>query len=581
VHFGHRRLAIIDLSDAGRQPMLNAAGDVGIVFNGCIYNFQELRRELEQAGRVFRSHCDTEVLVEGYQEWGVAKMLPKLRGMFAFAIWDQKNRRLTMARDRLGVKPLVYAATGQGIAFASTVGALREAGYGGEIDPAAVLEFLEYGFVTDERCIYEGLRKLPPATMLEWQDGRIRESTYWVLPECDESGKIGFEEAVEETERLLVEAVRLRLIADVPVGALLSGGIDSALICWATAKLNANVKAYTVGVPGETSETAAAAQTARILGIPHEVVTPPAEKPVLLDEMLAAYSEPFGSQSAQGMLMVSRVVKPTATVLLTGDGGDDVYLGYPFFLHAWRAQKLRRSLPASAVRFWRGIRPLVPKVGLSRRASNFLSYATDGIGAFVRAHDGLPYLESRSALGDKLKAVALAQRQIVPSGDSARRLLSDVFEYHLKGQFLSEFMTKVDGATMHYALEARSPLLDHKIWEFAAALSPEVRFHGGGLKAVLREIVRRRVSPEIAGRVKQGFTVPVGRHLTAGNNRNDLEALRKSSKLEQEGWLRQGSLARLVEEAGRSQDVSAQLWHLLLLEHWLNEQGVPALEGSH
>lgn len=577
-HFGHRRLAIIDLSEAGRQPMLNDAGDIGIVFNGCIYNFQELRQELEQAGQCFRSHCDTEVLVRGYQEWGIDKMMPKLRGMFAFAIWDERHKRLTMARDRLGVKPLVYAATEQGIAFASTVGALREAGYGGNIDPVAVLEFLEYGYVTDERCIYEGLRKLPPATVLEWQDGRVEERTYWTLPECDESGTVSFEEAVEETEKLLLESVRLRLVSDVPIGALLSGGIDSTLICWAMAKLNANIKAFTVGAPGDGSdESAEAAETARILGIPHEVVTPPRERPVLLEEMVAAYSEPFASQSAQGMLLVSRAVKPLATVLLTGDGGDDAYLGYPFFMNAWRAQKLARGLPAAARGAWKAIRPLTPSQGVARRARNFLNYATEGLGAHVRAHDGLPYLEEHGILGERLAGASLAQRQIAASADSARRLLFDVFAYHRKMHFLSEFMPKIDGGTMYYAVEARSPLLDHKVWEFAAALSPEVRFHGGVLKAVLREIVRRRVSPAVARRQKQGFTVPVDRHLTEDSG--ELTALGGGSYIEKEGWVRRGSLKRSIEEAGSKRSVSPQLWHLLVLENWMQRHAAASPAG--
>ena len=365
--------------------------------------------------------------------------------------------------------------------------------------------------------------------------------------------------------------MRLRLIADVPIGALLSGGIDSALICWAMAKLNANVKAFTVGAPGdESDETADARETARILGIPHEIVTPPAEKPVLLEEMTAAYSEPFACQSAQGMLMVSRAVKPLATVLLTGDGGDDVYLGYPFFMNAWWAQRLARKLPAAGRVVWKGVRRVVPELGPARRIKNFLNYATDGLGAHVRAHNGLPYLERNSILGERLAKEVLAQRQLAPSAASAKRLLFEVLEYHQKMHFLSEFMPKVDGGTMHYAVEARSPLLDQEMWEFAGALSPEVRFHGGALKAVLREIVRRRISPGVANRKKQGFTVPVDRHLTSDNR--DLERLKGSSQLENGGWVRKGSLQRTVDEASRTGSVSPQLWHLLVLEYWLEHQ---------
>ena len=247
--------------------MLSEDGQIGLVFNGCIYNFLELRGELESRGHRFRSHCDTEVLLRGYQEWGIDALTARLRGMFAFAIWDKPRRRLTLARDRLGVKPLVYCARHGEIAFASTVAALRSAGFGGEIDPQAVLDLLEFGYVTEDRAIYGGISKLPPATILEWRGGGIEQRRYWSLPEIDESSRVTFEEAVEETERLLVESVRLRLISDVPIGALLSGGVDSALVCWAMRELNANIKAFTVRAPGDSSdESADAAHTARRLG---------------------------------------------------------------------------------------------------------------------------------------------------------------------------------------------------------------------------------------------------------------------------------------------------------------------------
>src|ERR1035438_10310688 len=214
---GHRRLAILDLSPAGHQPMLSEDGQIGLVFNGCIYNFMELRADLEKRGHRFHSHCDTEVLLRGYQEWGIDALVPRLRGMFAFGIWDHPRGVLTLVRDRLGVKPLAWCARGGRIAFASTVAAVRAAGFGGEIDPQAVLEFLEYGYVTDDRSIYQGIAKLPPATILEWRAGQVSQRQYWQLPETDESSRISFEEAVEKTEKLLVESVGLRLISDVPI----------------------------------------------------------------------------------------------------------------------------------------------------------------------------------------------------------------------------------------------------------------------------------------------------------------------------------------------------------------------------
>ena len=565
---GHRRLAILDLSEAGHQPMLSDDAQIGLVFNGCIYNFIELRNELETRGVRFRSHCDTEVLLRGYLEWGIDALVSRLRGMFAFGVWDNPRRKLTLVRDRLGVKPLVYSARNGEIAFASTIAALRAAGFGGEIDPQAVLEVLEFGYVTEDRAIYLGISKLPPATILEWCDGRITQRRYWSLPEAAEFSTITFDEAVEETERLLVESVRLRLISDVPVGVLLSGGIDSALVCWAMRKLNVSITAFTVRAPGDASdESAAAADTARHLGIAHEIVDMPQEH-FSLDELLGAYSEPFPCQSALGMLWVSQAVKLHATVLLTGDGGDDVYLGYPSFRNAAIAQRLARHLPQAAPAVWRVARHGVPNSGPARRLKNLLDFATGGIGEHLRAHNGLPYYEERRMLGEKLAGRQLPQRQIPASFDSARRLMSDMLAHHRNIHFTSEFMQKVDGGSMYYALEARAPFLDQKLWEFAAALPVDLHFHGGQLKAVLRQIAQQHLGPEVAYRAKQGFTVPVER-LLADRWSGMLNRLRENTTLERDGWILPGALQTTLREAVASRWVPVQIWRLLVLEHWL------------
>ena len=575
--FGHRRLAIFDLSDAGRQPMLSDDRQVGVLFNGAIYNFLDLRQELEACGHRFRSRCDTEVLVRGYQQWGIDRLVEKLRGMFAFAVWDQARRTLWLVRDRLGVKPLIYTARSGSLAFASTVRALRQAGLAGEIDPAAVAEFLEFGWVTDDRTIYRSVSKLAAGTILEFRDGVIRTRRYWTLPEADEHARITFEEAVEETERLLVEAVKLRLEADVPVGALLSGGIDSSLVCWAMAKLNANIKAFTVGTPGDAmDETPAAVETARLLGLPHQVVDLSAAQPPSLDELISAYGEPFACSSALGMLRVSRAVKPMATVLLTGDGGDDVFLGYPFHNHFRMSQSLSRRLPAFAPALWRTVRPLADALAPLRRPKHFLDYATGGLGAVTRVFDGLPYYQRMGLLGERMASATISRRQIPLSFDSARRLLADYLAYEYGTRFVAEFMTKVDGGTMQHAIEARSPLLDHKLWEFAAALPFSVRLHQGTLKAVLREIARRRIGPQVAFRKKQGFTIPVGSWL-AGRWKGRLEEeFAAGSLLEQGGWLRPGATLRAIHAAARQGRAPNQLWYLLVLESWMKAEHRPA-----
>ena len=567
---GHRRLSIIDLSPAGHQPMLSDDGDIGLVFNGCIYNFQDIRAELEACGHHFRSHADTEILLRGYQEWGIDRLVEQLRGMYAFALWDNPRRKLTMVRDRLGVKPLMYSRQNGGIAFASTVEALRSVGMGGEIDPLAMLEVLDFGFVTDKRSIYQGIEKLPPATIAEWQDGQFTQRQYWSVPAPETWSTASFEEAVEETERLLLESVRLRLVADVPIGVLLSGGIDSTLICWALQKLNANVKAFTVRAPDDPSdESADAAATARLLGIEHEIVEMPLTE-FSLEQLTDAYSEPFPCSSAQAMLWVSGAVKKHATVLLTGDGGDDVYLGYPLFNDVMASERAARAIPTAIAPALHGLAGLLPDSGQLRRAKSAIYYATGGVGSWIRRHDGLPYLQSRGMLGEKLAGVEMPLRQIPASAKAARRLFRDVFDYHLRMHFTSEFMPKVDSATMYYAIESRAPFLDQKMWEFAATLSPDVRLQGGVLKAVLRQIVAKNLNQETAHRRKQGFVVPVERWL-ATRWSSMLSRLREGTLLESEGWIARGSLNAPIKDAQASGTVPLQIWRMLVLENWLEK----------
>jgi asparagine synthase (glutamine-hydrolysing) len=286
--FGHRRLSIFDLSSAGRQPMLSEDRDIGVVFNGAIYNFLELRAELIQAGCRFRSNTDTEILIHGYREWGIDRLVRRLRGMFAIGLWDHPKRTLFLFRDRLGVKPLLYSAQGRTLAFASTARALRDAGLAAEIDDQAVLEFLEFGYVTDQRTIYRGVSKLPAATLLEWSEGEIKTREYWTPATVQEPAP-SFEEAVEEVERLFLRAVELRLEADVPVGALLSGGVDSSLVCWAIAKLGGNVQAFTIGTPGDAwDETADARATAGQLKVQHQVIEVSPEDAPGVEELVSA-----------------------------------------------------------------------------------------------------------------------------------------------------------------------------------------------------------------------------------------------------------------------------------------------------
>src|SRR5438552_1097915 len=443
VVLGHRRLAIFDLSDAGRQPMMSPDRSLGLVFNGAIYNFRALRTELAADGAQFRSRTDTEVLLHGYRRWGVQGLVARLRGMVAFGLWDNTNRTLYLVRDRLGIKPLVYAARNGSVAFASTVRALRAGGWSGDLDEAALAEYLEFGFVTDRRAIYQGLVKVPAASIVRWQDGVLQTEEYWTPPTAPAGRTPTFEEAVAETERLFLAAVQRRPDADVPVGALASG--------W------------------------------------------------------------------------------------------------------WRSAR-------------RGFEP-----GPFRRAVHFLDYAAGGLGAFIDAHDGLPTYHRQGLLGERLAGVTVEQRRMPWSGDSARRVLADYLEYDRRTQFVAEYLTKVDGAAMHYGLEARSPFLDQDLWEFACTLPPAIRLRRGGLKAVLRELARRRIGDRIARGRKRGFSIPVERWL-AGRWLPHMEATLRSSRLVGDGWMRSEGLRAEITASARRGWARHQLWYLYVLESWMRAE---------
>jgi asparagine synthase (glutamine-hydrolysing) len=569
---GHRRLAIIDLSDAGRQPMLSVDGRVGVTFNGEVYNFIELRKELFARGYQFASGTDTEVLLHGYAEWGLDELVTKLRGMFAFALWDDVKQTLFLVRDRLGVKPLLYAAHDGGLAFASTARALRAAGFVDLIDEKAVAEYLEFGYVTDDRSIYRGAHKVPAASIVEWSNGSLSAREYWSPPVVDQACKLSFDDAVEETERLLLEAVALRLRSDVPVGALLSGGVDSSLVCWAVAKLGADVTAYTVGTPGdEWDETDDARATAARLGITHRVLPLSATDAPDVGELVSAYGEPFACASALGMLSVSRAVRESAKVLLTGDGGDDVFLGYPEHRHFWMSQKFARALPDFAGRLWQHHRQRFPRVGPLRRAATFLDFTTGGLGGVTAVHDGLPMYWRNGMLGERLYAVNIDQRALAWSSASARDLLAEFLRYDRQTRFVGEFLTKVDGATMHHSLEARSPFLDYKLWEFAAALPFDLRLRGGRSKAVLRELARRRVGEQVARGRKRGFGIPVQRWMV-GRWHDRVKESFSDSLLAKEGWIDSAATLRQLDKSLPAGSAPNQLWYLFVLESWLQSE---------
>lgn len=571
---GHRRLAIFDLSVAGNQPMTTPDGSLAVVFNGAIYNFLDLRDELAGERISWASRTDTEVLLHGYRVWGIDGLVRRLRGMFAFALWDAKCEKLLLVRDRLGVKPLVYVERNGQICFASSMRALRASGYVGDVSPHGVAAFLEHGYVPESGAIYEDAYKLPPASIGEWSPGKaLSVRSYWQPPAARPAGAISFEDAVEQTESLLREATRLRLFADVPVGSLLSGGIDSALVCWAAAREGADVSAFTIGVPGHSSdETSDALATAREIGLNVEVLAMSGEDPADLSELATAYGEPFATQSALGMLRLSRAIKEAGIkVVLTGDGGDDVFLGYERHRQMLGISRAAGVVPPVAAGAWRSVRRFVPRAGVVRRLRHLTDYVTGGLGAYLTAHDGLPGFARAGLLGDRLMDEVPESRRVPESTKSARHLLTEYLAWDLRHQFVGEYLTKVDGATTHYGLEARAPFFDQVVWEYASSLPYGTRLQGGALKAVLREIARRRISPRVAAGRKRGFSVPAERWVR-GPWLKSVSAQLRDGPLCSEGWITRGGLERILSAPYRRGPGENQLWYLVVLDTWLRGQ---------
>lgn len=409
--------------------------------------------------------------------------------------------------------------------------------------------------------------RCPPATIVEWHDTTLSDRVYRTLPAISPGSGPAFDEAVEETERLLLRAVEKRLNADVRVGALLSGGIDSALVCWAVRQLGADIPVYTLGVSGAVDESRHAAEVAGTLGFAHEVIplSLASEEPW---ELARAFAEPFACTSALGVLQISRHVKGRVTVVLTGDGGDDAFLGYPAYRDLGIAEMASRLVPAWTLAPWKRVRRMVPPRGLLRRATHFLDFATGGLPAVLDSQTRLPFYRKAGILGPRLVECLDVRLRRPWSSGSARMLMNDFQKHHLGNRFLGEFLPKIDGATSHESLEARSPFLDIELWDFAHSLPAAVRLCRGQPKAVLRELARRHLGKQVAVRRKRGFTVPLAEFLR-DRWRGLFERSFTNPVLEREAWLTPGATLRHFSRADHKAAGDEQEWFLLILELWL------------
>ncbi|PYS82036.1 MAG: asparagine synthase (glutamine-hydrolyzing) [Acidobacteria bacterium] len=574
VALGMRRLSIIDLA-GGHQPLSGCGGSATIVFNGEVYNFRELRRELEARGHRFATHSDTEAIVHAFEEYGEA-CVDHLRGMFVFAIWDERERRLFVARDRAGKKPLYYTVTPRGaFVFGSELKSLLEHDeVGREINAEALDAYLTLGYVPEPLSIFRDIHKLPPGHHLTFADGRVTIKSYWDFRYEPVKEARGEEEYIEELRGLLDEAVRIRLVADVPLGAFLSGGVDSSTVVGLMARhTNRPVKTFSIGFHEDSyNELKYARLAAERFGTEHVefIVTP--DICDIVDELVWHFDEPFADSSAIPTYMVSKLAREHVKVVLSGDGGDELFAGYTRYV-----TDSRRSGFARLPRFLRQgvMRPLSARLPHGARGRNYLHNVAldpverylDSVSVFTKLNRLSLYTEDFRRLlpaGDLVALSFQGHAANVRTGEALDKLLYIDSKTYLPGDIL----TKVDRMSMAASLEARVPLLDHKLIEFVTRIPAALKMRGLETKHVFKRAVRDLVPAEILDRPKQGFGVPIEQwinHQLRGRIRETLG----ETRARQRGYVEPRYVQTLLDEHERGRrDHSTQLWALFMLELW-------------
>jgi asparagine synthase (glutamine-hydrolysing) len=579
VGLGHRRLSIIDLRLEGRQPMSNEDGSLQIVFNGEVYNFEELRPWLLKQGHRFRSRTDTEVILHLYEELGV-KCLERLRGMFAFAIWDTRSRCLFLARDRLGKKPLFYAFDGTRLIFASEAKAiLAHPGMAAEPDPQAIHHYLTFGYVPSPLSAYKGISKLPPAHYLTFEDGRVRVSRYWELRYLPKL-KISQADACAEILKRLDEVVKLRMISDVPIGAFLSGGIDSSAIVGLMSRHSSKpVKTFSIGFKEhEYDETRYARLVAQRFGTDHhEFQVEPEGAADIITDLAWFYDEPYADSSAIPTYYLSKMTRRYVTVALNGDAGDENFGGYRRYSVSLLANYLRWAPSLLRRAGGKAIVGSYAMFGANRRLASRLAILPEIIqGDWQTAYSKMVSLFDEAEKLD-LYSRDFAKRDLPPSHGHVLKLCSEARADNAVDVMLSvdvnsylpdDLLVKVDRASMAVALEARSPMLDHEFMEFVAILPAPFKMTLCARKAILKKALRDLLPAMILQRSKMGFGVPLD--LWMRGRWNDLlHDVLLNSKAVQRGYFNVGRLRQLIDEhVARKQNHQNQLWALLMLEMW-------------
>ena len=596
IALGHRRLSILDLSPTGSQPVLSQNERFAIAYNGEVYNFEELRKELEAAGQSFRGHSDTEVILEACAARGLEPAVKSLIGMFAFALWDRQTRTLTLVRDRLGIKPLYWGLFGSLFLFGSELKALcAHPGWTPEIDRDALAAFMRHNYVPAPHSIYRGINKLGPGQVLTLRDnGSVRIESYWDLQKIATNGiadrRNGNDrDAVDELEELLRDAVGRRMVADVPLGAFLSGGVDSSsVVALMQAQSPRPVKTFSIGFnEAGYDEAKHAKAVAAHLGTDHtELYVEPGDAQEIIPRLSEWYDEPFADSSQIPTFLVSEMTRRHVTVALSGDGGDEVFAGYNRYFWAeslwrrlgWLPPALRRGT-AAALRlpppgFWDHLFHAVPPRWRPGQAGDKV-YKLADILTLTDCDALYRCLISMWQQPDSLVLSATEPKGVLWDEEMASKIPAflERMQFMDMATYLpDDILTKVDRASMAVSLEVRVPLLDHRVVEFAWRLPRNMKIRNGESKWILRQILYKHVPRNLIERPKMGFGVPIDHWL-----RNDLrdwaEDLLDESRLRQEGFLKPEPIRRKwAEHQSGRRNWQYQLWPVLMFQLWLGHK---------
>lgn len=611
---GHRRLAIVDLSPAGHQPMLSPSGRFVVAFNGEIYNHGDLRVALEQQQKApaWRGQCDTETLAAACEAWGISSAVGQAVGMFAIAIWDRQKRVLTLVRDRLGEKPLYYGWQGTGVdktfLFGSELKALRaHPACGGEVDRGAIVQLMRHGHVGEDNSIYEGVRKLPAGCMLEvsLDNPEPALSRYWSGSEIArqsipaKSSHVSTDGSIRALETLLLDAVERQMVADVPLGAFLSGGIDSSLVVALMQRLSSQpVRTFTIGFHDPRyNEAEFAKRVAAHIGTKHvELYVGESELRDVVPRLPEIYDEPFADCSQIPTVLVSKLARTEVSVALSGDGGDELFGGYDRYRQGAALMRVNRAMPRSLRSAASYAACAVPQRFWDILLDPFVAVASGKEPNGQRVHRLAEYLRSNSVEDLHRKLVSrwrFPEAVVVdgnepPSlldphavdggelGDAERMMMLDMLTY-----LPDDILAKVDRASMRYSLECRAPLLDHRVVEFAWSLPVDMKYRAGQSKWALRQILYKHVPRELIERPKMGFEVPIAAWLRGPLNAW-ADALLAPERLRREGFFHAPLLRQKWDEhRSGACNWGLQLWNVLMFQSWLeNSQSMATVNDA-